>query len=106
MIAHGAPYSHSIVPQHRNPAQLLKFSKLLPKITVTGTDRTFRLEPIDRDGCRKHPVATGPLPQNPAASTSLCPSNLAVRRRDATPGIAHTSTQRSSSSSRYGGSSP
>lgn len=44
-----APYSHSIVSQHRNPTQLLKFSRALGEFTVTPTDRIMRLEPIDGD---------------------------------------------------------
>lgn len=37
-----SPYSHSIVPQHRNPAQLLKFPNALAKFTVRTTDKSFR----------------------------------------------------------------
>jgi len=66
-----APYSHSIVSQRSKSAQLLKFSALSDEFTVTTTDRTLRLKPIEREGCRKHPVTIGPFPKTPASSTSL-----------------------------------
>lgn len=52
-------------------AQLLNFSNMLREFTVTATDKTLGLVPIDRDGCRKHPITYGPLPKKPASSTSL-----------------------------------
>jgi len=44
--------SHSIGPQHRNPAQMLKFSKTLGQFTVTTTDTLHRLMPGRTDRAR------------------------------------------------------